>query len=238
MRNFYDRVENYFSQHRWIKPVGLGVVFVIYMVILFRLLVLINPGVQKLAWFFNDSVPADSLVYSSDETLTGYIVKEEKLFRQLQQKKYRYTRIDPYLVVNTTDNTFKLYNKGRLIREGQCSTGSYTLLVTGDQRQWIFETPKGIFRVQGKTKYPVWKKPDWAFIEEGLDVPPDYSPERYEYGVLGDYALSIGNGYLIHGTLYKRLLGMPVTHGCIRLDDEDLEAVYNNLEIGSRVFIF
>jgi L,D-transpeptidase YbiS len=43
---------------------------------------------------------------------------------------------------------------------------------------------------------------------------------------------------MIHGTLYQRLLGLPVTHGCIRLGDDDLEAVYKILTPGSKVFIF
>ena len=50
--------------------------------------------------------------------------------------------------------------------------------------------------------------------------------------------MSIGDGYLIHGTIYKRFLGMPVTHGCVRLNDEDLEAIFNTLSIGSKVYIF
>jgi L,D-transpeptidase YbiS len=38
--------------------------------------------------------------------------------------------------------------------------------------------------------------------------------------------------------LYQRLLGMPVTHGCVRLADEDLKAVFNTLSIGQKVYIF
>jgi lipoprotein-anchoring transpeptidase ErfK/SrfK len=56
--------------------------------------------------------------------------------------------------------------------------------------------------------------------------------------VLGDYALILGKGYMIHGTLYQRLIGSPVTHGCVRLLDDDLEAVYKTLPIGSKVFIY
>jgi len=142
-----------------------------------------------------------------------------------------------YLVVNTVENYFYLYQKGNLIREGKCSTGSYVLL-DADAQKWLFKTPQGRYSIQGKTKNPVWRKPDWAFIEEGLPVPPINSHLRYEAGVLGDYALSIGNGYLIHGTLYQRLLGMPVTHGCVRLADEDLKTVFNTLSIGQKVYIF
>jgi L,D-transpeptidase YbiS len=75
-------------------------------------------------------------------------------------------------------------------------------------------------------------------VEEGLPIPPVNHPSRYEYGILGDYALSLGNGYLIHGTLYKRFLGMPVTHGCVRLNDEDLELVYKSMSIDGKVFIY
>ena len=102
----------------------------------------------------------------------------------------------------------------------------------------MFKTPKGEFRIQYKTTSPVWKKPDWAFIEEGLPVPSIDHYSRYEYGVLGDYALSLGRGYLIHGTLYQRFLGLPVTHGCIRLNDENLKLIYNSLSEGSKVYIY
>jgi L,D-transpeptidase YbiS len=112
------------------------------------------------------------------------------------------------------------------------------LLESGEEQKWMFKTPKGQFRIQGKTTSPVWKKPDWAFVEEGLPIPPPNHHTRYERGVMGDYALSLGHGYLIHGTLYQRFLGLPVTHGCVRLDDEDLEAVYHSLSVGSRVFIY
>lgn len=158
--------------------------------------------------------------------------------KSLQRKLERLTPGGAYLVVNTSENTFSLYKRGELVRNGICSTGSYVKLELNDEKHWVFETPKGAFSIRGKTTAPVWRKPDWAFIEEGLPVPPANDPSRYEYGVLGDYALSLGDGYLIHGTLYKRFLGLPVTHGCIRMNDEDLEAVYNTLPVGAKVFIY
>lgn len=170
-----------------------------------------------------------------------YKKKISELTRDIQRlsKKYdSYTSGLSYIVINTTDNRFYLYRNRKLVREGFCSSGSYTMLKAEGERKWIFKTPKGKYRIQGKISSPVWRKPDWAFVEEGLPVPPADHPSRYEYGVLGDYALSIGDGYLIHGTIYKRFLGMPVTHGCVRLNDEDLEAVYNTLSIGSKVYIF
>jgi lipoprotein-anchoring transpeptidase ErfK/SrfK len=163
------------------------------------------------------------------------------LSRDIQRysRKYSgYTSGQSYIVINTTDNRFYLYTNKKLVREGFCSSGSYTLLQTESDKKWIFKTPKGKYWIQGKTTNPVWRRPDWAFVEEGLPIPSKDDYSRYEYGVLGDYALSIGDGYMIHGTIYKRFLGMPVTHGCVRLNDDDLKVIYNTLNIGSKVYIF
>jgi len=156
----------------------------------------------------------------------------------LSRKYDSYTSGQSYLVINTTDNRFLLYRSKKLVRVGFCSSGSYKLLQTEEGRRWIFKTPKGKFWIQEKTEFPWWKRPDWSFVEEGLPIPTENDDSRFEYGVLGDYALSLGEGYLIHGTIYKRFIGMPVTHGCVRLNDEDLKAIYNTLNIGSKVYIF
>jgi len=164
--------------------------------------------------------------------------RKEKELRKLNTSYASLTPSKPYLVINTTQNHFYLYQNKSLIREGFCSSGSYIKLQSNDDREWTFKTPKGLRTIKGKTTRPVWRKPDWAFIEDGLPVPPADHSSRFESGVLGDYALSLGDGYLIHGTIYKRFLGMPVTHGCVRLADDDLEVIYNKLEIGSKVFIY
>ena len=62
--------------------------------------------------------------------------------------------------------------------------------------------------------------------------------ERIEAGTLGDYALGFGDGYFIHGTLYTRLLGRNVTHGCVRVGDEDLKAVFRAVSIGTKIYIY
>jgi L,D-transpeptidase YbiS len=144
----------------------------------------------------------------------------------------------PYIVVNTFDNSFELRLQGKIIRTGKCSTGSSILLKSPDKREWIFKTPRGRFSILSKVGSPVWHKPDWAFVEDGEPIPPPGAPERNKEGVLGDYALHFGDGYMIHGTLYQRFLGLPVTHGCIRLSDEDLKIVYETLDYGSFVFVY
>jgi lipoprotein-anchoring transpeptidase ErfK/SrfK len=158
--------------------------------------------------------------------------------QRLSLKFNGYTSGQSYIVINTTENRFLLYTNKKLIREGFCSSGSYTLLQTAGNKKWIFKTPKGKYWIHGKTTNPVWKRPDWSFVEEGSPIPSANDDSRYEYGVLGDYALALGDGYMIHGTIYKRFLGMPVTHGCVRLNDDDLKVIYNTLNIGSKVYIF
>jgi len=203
----------------------------------------------SLTWVFELTPILASYVPTARKTtheLTEEQQKQLKLEIQnsskaIKQSQYLLERSTPrtgYLVINTNENHFYLHRGSKIVRDGMCSTGSYTLLQGGENQQWVFKTPKGLFRIQGKKEDPVWKKPDWAFVEEGLPIPSQNHPSRFEYGVLGDYALALGDGYLIHGTLYKRFLGLPVTHGCIRLNDDDLYAVYNSLEPGSKVYIF
>jgi L,D-transpeptidase ErfK/SrfK len=183
--------------------------------------------------YFDDTVSIKASLIKKEK------VALERKIKKLDVKIDNFIPRSNYILINTTSNNFYLYKYKELIRKGRCSTGSYTLLVSEKKKkQWIFKTPKGKFYIHGKTTDPIWIKPDWAFVEEGLPVPSAFHPSRYETGVLGDYALSLGQGYMIHGTLYKRFLGMPVTHGCIRLNDEDLDVVYHSLEVGSRVYIY
>lgn len=163
--------------------------------------------------------------------------KLEKDIAKLQAKLAKFTPSDGYVIINTTDNHYYLYKGKEKIRDGVCSTGKNERLVSEDGED-KFYTPKGVRRVLRKVPNPVWAKPDWAFIEEGLPVPPPGHSSRYEKGTLGKYKLELGNGYMIHGTVWKRFMGLNVTHGCVRLLDDDLEAVYNTLEVGSKVYIY
>ena len=144
-----------------------------------------------------------------------------------------------YVVVDTARNRLSLRRGGETLFTAVASTGSGARLIDprDPSRGWRFDTPRGVFAITSKHVNPVWIRPDWAFFEEGLPLPstPD---ERIEPGVLGRYALGFGNGYFIHGTLYTRLLGTNVTHGCIRLGDADLEHVFKTVPPGATVLIY
>lgn len=143
-----------------------------------------------------------------------------------------------YLVVDTYRNRLHVYRDGELLRTAVCSTGTGIVLRDPrNGREWVFDTPLGERIIESKRRNPVWAKPDWAFIEEGM-LPPKDPNERFDNVSLGKYGLYMGDGYIIHGTLFKSLLGRRVTHGCIRLGDEDLEFVFNSTPIGARVFLY
>jgi len=144
----------------------------------------------------------------------------------------------PYLVVDTANNRVFLRNEQETVREMIASCGSGNVLEDpAAGKKWVFDTPRGDFKVQSKVTDPIWIKPDWAFLEEGEPI-PERSADRAEAGMMGDYALGLGRGYFIHGTMYKRMLGRNVSHGCIRLGDEDLKFLYETAALGTRVIIF
>lgn len=199
------------------------------------------PGIQEFGKG-RKLIEVNNPVFMQQTTYKKQMGLLKKDLSKVSKNLNSFTPEKPYIVISTTNNRFYLYKNKKMVREGFCSSGSYTLLKADDykggKKQWVFKTPKGKFKILNKMKDPVWKRPDWAFVEEGLPIPSANDDSRFEYGVLGDYAMEIGDGYMIHGTIYKRFLGMPVTHGCVRLNDEDLEVIYKTLDFGSKVYIY
>ena len=102
-----------------------------------------------------------------------------------------------------------------------------------------WETPLGDTEVVAKARDPVWYVPasvrqenrelgypDLAVVQPGPDNP------------LGHRVLQLAMpGYLIHGTNQPYGVGMRVSHGCVRLYPENIEALYDMVEIGEPVTI-
>jgi L,D-transpeptidase YbiS len=142
------------------------------------------------------------------------------------------------VAVDSYANRLRIFRGRELLREAVCSTGSgVRLRDPRNGKEWIFDTPQGELKILRKAKDPVWVKPDWAFIEEGF-LPPKGMRDRVDDFSLGDYGLYMRDGYIIHGTIFKTLLGKRVTHGCIRLGDEDLKFAYDTVPAGARVFLY
>ncbi|HVX38046.1 MAG TPA: L,D-transpeptidase [Gemmatimonadaceae bacterium] len=71
-----------------------------------------------------------------------------------------------------------------------------------------------------------------------LYVPPMGSKNRRVHGELGKYRLMLGEGFLMHGTPDKDSIGLAATHGCVRLRDDDIQWLYENVPVGTPVYIY
>jgi lipoprotein-anchoring transpeptidase ErfK/SrfK len=87
----------------------------------------------------------------------------------------------------------------------------------------------------------------WAFtpgteiIFDGkIFMPPMSTAQRRVPDALGPYKLDMGGGYLIHGTnIYTEdSIGGAVSHGCVRMNNDDLDRLYHLVETGVPVFIY
>ncbi|OGW46363.1 MAG: hypothetical protein A2078_02480 [Nitrospirae bacterium GWC2_57_9] len=145
---------------------------------------------------------------------------------------------DVYLVVDTGNNRLAMRQGKDVLLTARVGTGSRQFVKEETGRNWLFESPTGSLTVLGKERNPVWIRPDWSYVEENMPVPAENDPDRIVRGVLGKYALILGQGYKIHGTKYKELLGTHFTHGCISVGDDDLEILYKSVTIGTKVYIY
>lgn len=104
-----------------------------------------------------------------------------------------------------------------------------------------WKTPLGTTRVVQKVVNPSWVPPASIRKEHAAegDVLPAVVPPGPE-NPLGRLALKLGvPGYLIHGTDEDKALGvgMRVTHGCIRMYNENIEELFPMVRVGTRVHI-
>jgi L,D-transpeptidase ErfK/SrfK len=104
-----------------------------------------------------------------------------------------------------------------------------------------WRTPLGETRVTAKQMNPWWIPTESVRAEHAQDG--DILPERVPPGPdnpLGDRALRLAAGkgtYLIHGTNNPIAVGLAVTHGCIRMYPEDIEALFEQVQVGTKVRI-
>jgi L,D-transpeptidase ErfK/SrfK len=98
-----------------------------------------------------------------------------------------------------------------------------------------WRTPRGEFRISGKTKNPTWVIPE-SILEERIR-----EKGRHETFIaggdpenpLGKYRLELTMpGYRIHGTNIPWGVGRQVSHGCVRLYPEDIEQLFQMVRVG------
>jgi L,D-transpeptidase ErfK/SrfK len=104
-----------------------------------------------------------------------------------------------------------------------------------------WKTPLGETHITARQKNPVWYPTASVRREhaEAGDILPAAVPAGPD-NPLGNFALRLAAGrgtYLIHGTNNPIAVGMAVTHGCIRMYPEDIEALFNQVRVGTKVRI-
>src|SRR6202035_2358208 len=137
------------------------------------------------------------------------------------------------IVVNLPEHRLYYYPKPK--RGGPIEVITYPVSI--GKMDW--RTPLGLTRVTGKQKNPVWYPPESVrkeHAEAGDPLPPSVpsGPDN----PLGLFAmrLAAGNGtYLIHGTNNPIAVGLAVTHGCIRMYPDDVEALFPLVPVGTPV---
>jgi len=105
-----------------------------------------------------------------------------------------------------------------------------------------WQTPLGQTKVAKKVKDPSWHPPESIRREHAAmgDPLPEVVPPG-PHNPLGAYALylALPGDYRIHGTDIDKIfgIGMQITHGCVRMYPEDIEDLYNNVPVGTPVYI-
>lgn len=128
-----------------------------------------------------------------------------------------------YLTVDRSTFQVKLWKDLELVK-------TYTVAVGASG----YETPAGLYSIQSKQVDPVWTVPnsDWAGDQAGQVIPggvPENPLKARWLGVNG----SVG----FHGTSESYSLGSAASHGCIRMDVDDVIDLYDRVDVGTPVYI-
>ena len=109
---------------------------------------------------------------------------------------------------------------------GDKQIGSYPVAI--GQKGW--ETPTGNFKVLKKIRNPVWVQPiTEKHIPAGADNPLGdrwigfWTDERHQIG--------------FHGTNDEKLVGQAISHGCLRMRNRDIHALYDQVRVGTPVIV-
>jgi L,D-transpeptidase ErfK/SrfK len=137
------------------------------------------------------------------------------------------------IVVNLPEHRLYYYPKPK--RGGPIEVITYPVSI--GKMDW--RTPLGVTHVTQKQKNPIWYPPESVRKEhaEAGDPLPAMVPSGPD-NPLGLFAmrLAAGNGtYLIHGTNNPIAVGLAVTHGCIRMYPDDVEALFPLIAVGTPV---
>jgi L,D-transpeptidase catalytic domain/Putative peptidoglycan binding domain len=127
-----------------------------------------------------------------------------------------------YIIIDRVDFTLRFYKGLKLAK-------NYTIAVG---RQGL-ETPAGLYSIQDKQVNPSWHVPNsaWAGSLAGKVIPPGPAdPIKARW-------MGFNGGAGIHGTDELTSLGSAASHGCVRMAIPDVEQLYDQVSVGTPVFV-
>ena len=132
-------------------------------------------------------------------------------------------KYDTVIVVNRSQFRLRLF---KALKPAQ----SYGIAVG----QVGLETPAGQYTIANKAINPAWHVPNsaWAGKLAGKVIPGDDPTNPIKARWLG-----IFDGVGIHGTSDDASIGHNASHGCIRMHIPDVEKLYDEVPVGSPVYI-
>jgi L,D-transpeptidase ErfK/SrfK len=118
--------------------------------------------------------------------------------------------------------------------EGGRLSGAYPVAIGQPGKQW--RTPTGAFKVIQLREDPTWRVPASIQREEeeaGKDVEDEVDPGPDN--PLGKYWIGLSFPVIgIHGTNHPVSVYSYRTHGCVRLHPDDIEALFNAVDVNDR----
>jgi lipoprotein-anchoring transpeptidase ErfK/SrfK len=147
---------------------------------------------------------------------TGIILTQSKV-----RPKVTRANFGPVIVIRRNSNKLFLYNGVHYRRLFMVATGQHQ-----------YPTPLGRFSIIVKWKNPWWYPPDSPWASGQAPIPPG-SGNPLGTRWMGLSAPGVG----IHGTPSDGSIGYSVSHGCIRMHISQAEWLFNNVEVGTTVFI-
>jgi lipoprotein-anchoring transpeptidase ErfK/SrfK len=127
-----------------------------------------------------------------------------------------------YLTLDRSSFTLRLWKNLKLAK-------TYTVAVGAEG----FDTPEGLYQIEAMEENPVWNVPesDWAGSLAGQSIPP--GPEN----PIKARWMAIYEGAGIHGTEETSSLGTAASHGCVRMAIPDVEELYDEVELGTPIYL-
>ncbi|MBC7972478.1 MAG: L,D-transpeptidase [Verrucomicrobia bacterium] len=121
------------------------------------------------------------------------------------------------LVIDLSDRRVYVYREQALVT-------SYPIAI--GQAGW--ETPSGSFQVLEMQRDPKWQHP---ITGEVIPVGAANPLGKRWIGFLYEGRTHIG----FHGTNQEELIGQAVSHGCVRMQNRDVVALYDQISLGTSV---